>query len=427
MNEAVSEIISSCPGFVIRNGIAIFSFILLICLLACRFISYPDVVNAHARLTSVNAPKEIKAKTSGRLAEIFVKENDSVYAGEITGYMESLADPHAVISLSAKLDAAGRFFNADSTLILSDRFSSFAITGLFRNKENTLGELQPDYETFVQAYQTFADYADKGFYKRKRIMLYSDLENIHRMNKNIFEQLDLQQQDLDLTQKNFAANDTLKKQKVISDLDYRTEQSKLLNKKLSIPQLHASLLSNEAQQNDKMKELLQLENEFERQKQIFIQAFKTFQSKTNEWKKNYLLIAPVSGRISFASLIEKNQQMETGQTICFVNQKNTQLYAVLYLSQYNMGRVKTGQTVLLKFASYPYPEFGSVEGKIDFISRIPADSAFLAKVILPADLKTNFNKHIQYRNGLMAECNIITEKVNLLQKVLQGFTGYLPR
>lgn len=424
MSEAVSEIISVQPGFMVRNGITIFFIILVICLLMCRFIHYPDIVYANAKLTSINAPKEIKAKTSGRLTDILVNENDSVDEGEIIGFMESLADPYAIIRLSANVDSVAVVCSQSKIIISPACFKSVLS---FAENGTGLGELQADYQTFIQAYQTFADYMANGFYAKKKWMLNTDLENINLQHQNLLFQYDLQKQDLELTQKTFEANDTLKKQKVISDFDYRTEQSKLLNKKLSLPQLNASLLSNEAQQNDKKKEMLQLENEFIRQKQIFIQALKTFQNKINEWKKTYLLIAPVSGNISFTNLIEKNQQLDAGQTICFVKPTNTDLYAVLYLSQYNFGKVKTGQKVLLKFPAYPYTQFGSVEGEVDFISHIPADSFFLAKVKLSKGLVTNYQNRIQYRNGLTAQCNIITENMSLLQRLYQNFLGYTSR
>ena len=63
-----------------------------------------------------------------------------------------------------------------------------------------------------------------------------------------------------------------------------------------------------------------------------------------------------------------------------------------------------------------YPAYGSVTGTIDFISNISTDSGYLAKVILPNGLNTNYRKQIQFRDGLIAQGEIITANMRLLQR-----------
>jgi HlyD family secretion protein len=61
--------------------------------------------------------------------------------------------------------------------------------------------------------------------------------------------------------KTFEMNEKLLKEKVISLKEFRDEKSKLLNKSMSVPQTNASIISNETQQNDKKKEMLELDNQ----------------------------------------------------------------------------------------------------------------------------------------------------------------------
>ncbi len=44
-------------------------------------------------------------------------------------------------------------------------------------------------------------------------------------------------------------------------MEYRNEKSKLIAKQLSLPQINASIVSNESQQNEKRKEIAELENQ----------------------------------------------------------------------------------------------------------------------------------------------------------------------
>lgn len=72
--------------------------------------------------------------------------------------------------------------------------------------------------------------------------------------------------------------------------------------------------------------------------------------------------------------------------------------------------------VLLNFSSYSFEEYGSVKGAFDFISNIPTDSGYIAKVTLPKGLHTNYKKQVQYREGLIAQGEIITKNMRLLER-----------
>ena len=247
-------------------------------------------------------------------------------------------------------------------------------------------------------------------------MLNKDLTFLQKMHINLLEQKGLNTEDLNLSQKNFNANKSLNDDKVIADVEFRNESSKLISKKLSLPQISSSILSNEAQQNEKQKEIAELQNTIAQQKNIFIQALNTFKSQIDDWKKKYLLTAPIDGKIAFATFLQENQQLQANQIICFINPENTQYYAEVYIPQTNFGKVRTGQEVLLKFPSYPFAEYGSVNGKIDFISNINTDSGYLAKVILPNGLNTSYKKQVQFRDGLTGQGEIITQNMRLLQR-----------
>jgi len=256
-------------------------------------------------------------------------------------------------------------------------------------------------------------------------MLNNDMVYLQKLHSTLLQQQSLMQQDVSLADTTFKAHEVLRKEKVISAMDYRNEKSKLLAKEISLPQISSSIISNEGMQNEKLKEITELENQIQQQKGIFIQALNTFKSHVEDWKKKYLLIAPVDGTVSFSSFLQENQQLRMGQVICFINPGNSNYYVEALIPQYNFGKIKTGQEVQLKFQAYPYQEFGSVKGKIEFISNIPSDSGYLAKLALPRGLVTNYQKSIQYRTGLSLQADIITDKRRLLERFFSNFRSKL--
>jgi HlyD family secretion protein len=403
----MENIISNRPPLPVRWGTVFLLILLIILASICRFIKYPDIVQAPAQLTSINAPKQVISVVDGKLIKLNIKENEQVKQGQIVGFIESTAKHNEVLKLDANITKAQDLFNHHSTEKLSF---------IFNNNYSQLGELQQSYQTLLQAYLSFKNYLADGFYLRKKTMLLKDMDNLQKLKNNLKEQKRLQQQDLALTQKNLDANESLKKDRVISDLDYRTEQSKLLNKQLTLPQMDAAIIGNEAQQNDKQKEIGELENTIAQQKDIFRQALNTFKSQLDDWKKKYLLIAPIDGKISFAGFMQENQQLQSGQTVCFIHPDNSAYFAQVFIPQNNFGKIAVGQQVLLKFNSYPYQEFGYVKGKIDFISHLPTDSGYLAKINFSQGLITTYHQPIQYYEGLTAEADIITQDLRLLQR-----------
>ena len=413
-SEAVSEIISAKPPFLIRWGITIFFIVLMGIVAACWFIRYPDVVNVKAKLTSINAPKEVKTRTDGKLIKLWVKEDQFVQQYAVLGFLECRADANEVIKLS---DMIG------SLQMLLNNTQVQAVASLPFKPLMHLGEVQQPYQTFILSLAVFRQYLSAGFYLQKKIMLQKDFIYLQQMKANLIEQRTKQQEDLGLQHEDFKANQFLKDEKVISAAEYRAQRSKLINKELSIPQISSAILSNENSWNEKQKELLELENQIAQQKSIFIQSLNTFKVQLDDWKAKYLLMAPVEGRVAFATFLQENQQLQTNQTICYINPGNSAYYAEVFIPQTNFGKIRQGQKVLLQLPSYPHQEYGKLEGRLEFISNIPTDSGYLAKVSLPQTLKTNYQKEIQFRDGLTANAAIVTRDMRLLDRFYYTLKG----
>ena len=412
-NFVEPDIISTKLPFIIRNGTTLIIIILLCIIGVCYFIKYPDVVATNAKLTSLNAPKPVVATQGGKLIKLWVTENQTVQANATIGYMQSNADHGQVLQLQTMLFHLQNVL--DSNQLDEHELNTVAT--------NMLGELQQPYQTYCQALLQFKGYLANGFYLRKKYMLLADKQYLQKLETHLHQQKTLQKEDIQLSQQTFTANESLKADKVISDFDYRNEKSKLISKQLSLPQINSAIISNQSQQHDKQKEILELENQIAQQKAIFTQAVHTLQSEVEAWCSKYILKAPLAGNVSFASFLQENQQVTTNQTICFINPENSSYFAEMTIPQANFGKIAIGQQVLLKFPAYPFQEFGDVKGTIAFISRIPTDSGYAAKVILPNGLLTNYKKLVQFRDGLTAQGEIITKDMRLLERFYYSIIG----
>ena len=418
LSNEVQEIISYRPVWILRNGTTLF-LIIIVCLIASTFfISYPDVVHAGAMLTSINAPKEVKTKTEGKLVKLYAVEGAYVKQHEILGFIESTANHQKMIQFSKVIDSLQILLTINRTEEAINYFKSFSSSQQSSAFPPPSGEIAGAVSTYMQSFILFKQYLQNGYYLKQKAMLQNDMSYLQRLHTNLLEQKEMQVEDAGLAKETFDANKSLKEDKVISPLDYRNEKSRYIGKELAIPQISSAIISNESSQHEKEKEILQLENEIAQQKGIFTQALNTLKAQLDEWKTTYLLIAPIDGKIAFAGFVQENQQLQNNKTVCFINPENTQYFVQVNIPQQNFGKIKQGQKVLLKLPSYPFQEFGAITGKLDFISNIPTDSGYLAKVLLPNGLQTNYKKLVLYHEGLLAQAEIITEDLKLSDRLL---------
>ncbi|HEX3383550.1 MAG TPA: biotin/lipoyl-binding protein, partial [Mucilaginibacter sp.] len=117
--DDMQDIITKVPSWLLRWGISLFFFILVLIIGLSAFIRYPDMVQANLKITSPNSPKPVVAKIQGKLVGLLVKQNDNVAAGQPLGYIESTADHAQVLNLLSKLLALQKEIQPNSNEMVS--------------------------------------------------------------------------------------------------------------------------------------------------------------------------------------------------------------------------------------------------------------------------------------------------------------------
>ena len=408
-SQEVQEIIGNPPHWLIRWGIGLFFAVLIMLLGLSWFIHYPDTVSADFTLTSLNAPKPVDARISGKLTQLLVKDNAQVRSGQILGFIQSTADPLQVLKLDQVTDSLINDLNHNQV----QNNSQFK-----PNQYNRLGELQTDFQTFNQAFLQFKSYLASGYYQHKKMILTHDLQYLNQLHQNLMDQQEIAQQDLRLSKDKFAVQATLAVRKVIAPIKFKEDKSQLLSKQMPLSQLKASIINNETAQNDKKDQLLELDKTISEQKITFLQALNTLKSRIANWKYQYVLRAPVSGNVSFISFLQKNQKIQAGQPLFYVKPPNTHYIGLMYIPQFNMGKIENGDRVIIKFSGYPFQQYGSVRGTIKAISSVPKNSKYMVKVGLPDGLTTGYGKKLTYREGMSASAEIVTANRRLIEKFI---------
>ena len=416
-SEYTENIISKQAPFIVRYGIIIFACILILIACFTWFIQYPDIIVANGKLANIHAPKTVLAHSDGKLIKLNVTENEDVTENTIVGYIESLVNAEIISSVEKKLNILLQLLQKQKL----DSVYLFFNTNFNIVQNQHLGEIQTAYQNFMQLFNNYADYLPQGFYAQKMNKLNIDKQKINLLNVELKNQQTLMEQDLALTNDGFKANEKLLKDRIISPQDYRNEQTKLIAKQLNIPQIKSALINNTNVYNEKEKEIDEIKHQQQLQQNNFKQSILSLQTAIQGWQYKYVIKSPITGKFHFNNFIQENQDLKVNEAIGYVSPKATQYYVWVIIPQYNFGKVKIGQEVLLKFLAYPYEQYGAVLGKIDFINSIPTDSGYLCKIILPNNLITQYKKSIIFKDGLLVQASIITQQKRLLQRFYESF------
>lgn len=414
--EEMQDIITAPPAWLLRRGITLFFAILLLMMGMSALIRYPDIVKTQIKINSANSPKPVVAKRSGKLIKILVREDQNITEDQPLAYLESTADHQQVLDLLKDLkNMQKKLYKANPNGL-----------ELYTPGDLQLGEVQGSYQSFFQSYLNYKASAFDGFYQKKKIYLQRELKGIKKQRGQLVLQKQLQEKEYGLAEQEYNAYQKLTEKKVMAQMELKREESKLLIKKYPLQQTESNFITNSTAASAKEKEILELDNQIQEERSEFIQALNSLVSEIENWKSNYVLSSSQEGKLTFAGIIQQNQFVNIGQELFYVNPGNTDFFGEMNIPQYNMGKVKLGQEVLIKLKSFPYEEYGMIRGRIGYLSDVPYhDSIFVSKADLKDGAFSELKKPLKLKNGMTADAEIITEDATLLNRLFRNFIKLL--
>jgi HlyD family secretion protein len=410
LSDEVNEIITAVPSWILRWGITLIFFVLFMIILLSAFISYPDIVKAPLKVNSLNAPKEIIAYQSGKLVSLLVQDGESVKSGEALAFIESTAKHDDVIGLKNQLD------------FLSQQVNSVRFAAINKLPQNlNLGELQPNYQSFYQEFIQFSNTQNDGLFQQQKAYLRKDLNEIQKLKKQILRQKQIQEKEYANVVEEYERYKKLKSKNVISNSEFKQQENKYLAGKYPLQQTATALINNNSSYLAKQKELIALENSIGEQQAKFVQALNAMINQTEAWLLKYVIKATTAGKISYVGILQENQNVKADQELFIINPGNAKFFGEMQIPQYNMGKVAINQRVLVKLHSYPFEEYGAIEGKISHITDVALkDSVFFAKIDFGVLPKSKKQMGINLKQGMMADAEIITKESSLLQRFMRN-------
>jgi HlyD family secretion protein len=421
-SEEIEEILGRPPRRLLRIGITLIFIVIVAILTGSWFFKYPDFITASVEVTSENPPAFLAARVNGKIEKLLVTDKQSVISGDVLIIIENPANYQDVFQLKQSLGKFREFLKGFNTAVID--------TGIF-HKDYVLGEIQTYYGVLVTKYEEYMHFLRLDYYNKKIQSLKQELSMHNMYYDRQYRQKVILEEDFALMEKEYnryqslydsAAVSVSVLEKVRSDylgkqLAFEEFRTNLANIKINISRLEQNILDQQLQQEQKRSEL-----------QLAVkEAYETLIGEIDVWEKDYILKSPIDGVVTFNKYWNENQNVEEGEEVmAVIPQQESRIIGKLELNTRGAGKVRSGQTVNIRFNNYPYMEFGMVKGCIDNMSLVPSDKDFyLVEVSFPEGLITNYGIRLDFSQKMLGQAEIITDDIPLLVRIIQPLKSLL--
>lgn len=155
------------------------------------------------------------------------------------------------------------------------------------------------------------------------------------------------------------------------------------------------------------------------------QALATIQDDEHPAKMPTILKAEVTGRIYFDENTQTGKLVATTQQIFFFARTKPEFICELEIPQDKIGMIKSGQSGTIKLNSYNSETYGSLHGRIVYISDIAYQGkTFNSLMSISDNFKTLTTRNIDLKYGMIGTANIVVRNESLFKMMFSKVTRF---
>ncbi len=408
-SEEVQEILNKVPSWMIRYGNMLILVLILILLFISWFVKYPDVITTQVMVTTAIPPEKIYAKASGQFEVLLANEGSEVEKDEIIAVIENSASYKNVLFLKSIVD----------TITINNEEFTFPIDDI---PPLILGDINSSYSQFENDYQSYQLNKELAPFQSQVMANKMSVIEARRRLQNMLYQKKLSEKELEYKKTDFERSKKVFEKGVISAKEMEQREIQYIQAVRNDKSMEASILQireliNSSSQNLDDTTIKQTQNDRGLQKRAK-QSFLLLKKAISDWENSYALTTSMSGKVSFLSFWSENQTVKAGDLIFTIIPENSKDFiGKIKAPIANSGKIKLGQKVQIKLLNYPSDEFGELNGKVKHISFVPdQEGNYIIDVELPGNLKTTYQKQLEFRQEMQGSADIITEDLRLIER-----------
>ena len=412
-SEEFNEVLSAVPAWIVRWGIAMIACVVLMLLVGSAVFKYPDVISSTVTLTGTTPVSAVVARTSGKLQELYVGNNQQVKANTLLAVIENPAGTNDILRLKELLRQAE---------------NSLDTIALVPSQQLRLGSLQSLYSSFYLSMSEYRQFKELAYHLKKIELVKARIVKNEVYYRNMLKQKDLSEVQAMIAHQQYARDSLLGVKGLVSKETVEEAYSRYLQSSLSAENMERSLENLQIQLAQMNESLYDTEYQYLDQKNTLETQLRSLvnqlRAEIDAWEINYALITPIEGEITLTQYWTNNQNVTAGNVVFNIVPTNQgEIVGKAMLPTERSGKVRKGQKVNIRFSNYPDKEFGIVKGIVENISLIPVfdvqnAKSYMVDIELPNGLRTSYNKDLPFLPEMEGQADIITEDISLLERFL---------
>ena len=421
-SEEVQEIMNQIDPWILRRGITTLFISVVLLLAGSWLLKYPDTITAEITVTSLEPPASIIARSTGKIDEIYVKNNQQVAKGNPLAIIQNPANSKDMLRLISMMN---EWVKLGYTEKITDLFLS--------GKMMTLGAIQSVFASFLSSLNDYKNYETLNYYPQKIGLQKQQLITQKEYYDRVVKQEAIVKEQYQTAKNIFERDSILLSKNIISGNEYDISKNRFLQNKQAYLSFNASLKQSELQLMQGEENLLDLQQqatELEHKYQLSLQnTAEALNAQIKTWERDYLLVSPINGVVTQMGVWSNNQNVNEGETIFTVvpsNQDTPKGKALLPIQ--GAGKVKIGQRVNARINNFPDQEFGYLIGKVESISSVPtAEGFYVVEIKFPDGMQTNYGKILPITQQMSGSADIITEDIRLIERLFMPIKKMLKK
>ncbi len=394
--------------------------VLLVVLAAISWMGWAEidvVVRGSGKVIPARQVQLIQSLEGGIVSEILVHEGDDVEIGQAlikisdiafsSSYEENRLLYNELLAKSIRLNAEANNTEFKRDQKFTDMFPVLLglEESLFQSNRLQLGETLSIYEEQINQYQ-------------------SELEEIQSKQRQLSKSLRLLRQELKI-------KEPLVRRRIISEVEYLQVQQReaevegeLEGVTISIPRIRSKVKEGQRKLGQAR---LEFSNKAKRElNEVLSEISRIAESQTalQDRVSRTTLRSPVKGTVQRLYINTIGGVVTPGSEILEIVPREDALLVEARIKPADIAYITVGQLTRLKFTAYDFAIYGSVKGKVDFVSADTITdqdgiSYYVARIRPDKAYLGHETKQMPIRVGMASEADIITDKRTILEYLLK--------
>ncbi len=420
--EAVTEFFASLHPFFSRLIIYIILFFLVAALVWMGLGKIDIVSSAQFKLVPLGNMVSSQAPRAGEIEEINVKEGDLVKEGDIMFKLhsrESLTDIR-------ELEQARMQF----------RIAEYNFSEVWPQKLKLAQEQNASSESRLKLAQKMLQIHKEALrsYRDERVQNFDDTQNAEGLSdSDINAEIHLRTVELQNLKRKYQQSQKLYDRKLISLTDLKDAEVRYLSALASQPSRLSEIERQTLAIQDQKRQILEARIELKREEIRIKYAYDDALQRLNRAQKALdrnlegevaLVLAPKQGIVTQVTVNTVGQIVNKGEVLAVLAPDSVPMVAELSILNKDVGLIKPGQVVRLKYDAFEFQDYGIRRG---WLTQISPDATihessgpiFRGIVQLEGTQIMVRGQEIPLKYGLSGVAEVVTDRVSLLMFILK--------